>query len=528
MKYLRILAMTIVPALPPGALATDANAGLLHTFPLVIDGDGWRTRLFATNVSDASSRCNLTLRGSGLDDRFAGSDGEPVAGSGLDFILEAEGGLSSFTSAGAGSLAFGAARLECSLPVVAQGVISLTSEGSTAGMSFVTPSQAGGGFQFPVLGRDGPIAILVNNDSDSRANCRLGFADATGATLNTVGYEVPAKSLELKFLADEIDLPADLADTAARLDCDRLVTAVSLQLSGAAFAALPPAVLDAGPVNFNGEAPGGNEPNDNIDDPTLIVAENAPIVSGGEMRLVWSDEFDGARLDPASWFFETGDGSQYSIPGWGNDELQWYLPNSAQIENGNLVITARRQRQGGFQFTSARINTRDRFAFRYGRIEARIRLPAGQGIWPAFWLLPQENAYGGWAASGEIDIMEAVNLGGSGGNAVHGTLHYGGAWPNNRSTGNRHVVAGSVTEEFHVYALEWDEREMRWYVDDTLYATQTNWFTSGADFPAPFDRTFHIIFNVAVGGRFPGPPDSTTEFPATMEVDYVRVYSGGQ
>lgn len=518
--------MAIVPALPGVASPDDANAGLLHTFPLVIDGDGWQTRLFATNVSDSSSRCDLTLQGSGLDGRFAGGDGLSTSGSALDFILDPDGGLFSLTSAGTSSLAFGYARLECSQPVVAQGVISLTAEGRTAGMSYLPPSQAGGGFQFPVLGHDGPIAILVSNDSDSLANCRLGFAEATGATLDTVGYEVPAKSVELKFLADEISLPDDSVGGAARVDCDQLVTAVSLQLSGAAFAALPPAVLNARPVNFSGESTGGSGPNVNIDNPTLTVAENTPLAPDGGLGLVWSDEFDGARLDSATWFFETGDGSQYSIPGWGNDELQWYLPDSAGIENGNLLITARRQQQGNFQFTSARINTRDRFAFRYGRIEARIRLPAGQGVWPAFWLLPQENAYGGWAASGEIDIMEAVNLGGSGGNVVHGTIHYGGAWPDNRSSGNRHVVESSVTEEFHVYALEWDEREMRWYVDDTLYASQTYWSTTAADFPAPFDRPFYIVLNVAVGGRFPGPPDSTTNFPVKMEVDYVRVYSG--
>ena len=519
--------MAVAPALPVPASSEDASAGLFHTFPLVIDGDGWRTRLFATNVSDSPSRCSLNLHGHGLDgDRFASVSESSAHNDVLSFNLDAGGGLASLTSAGVGSLAFGYANLECSLPVVAQGVISLTSQGQTAGMTLAPPSQAGGGFQFPVLGQDGPIAILVSNDSDSPANCRLGFVDPAGVAADTVGYEVSAKSVELKFLADEFSLPADIAGGAARVDCNQLVTAVSLQLSGAAFAALPPAVLDAGPVGFDGESPGGSGSNVNIDDPTLIVADNTPVAPEGEMRLVWGDEFDGARLDPASWFFETGDGSQYSIPGWGNDELQWYLPDSAGIENGSLLITARRQRQGNFQFTSARINTRDRFAFRYGRIEARIRLPGGQGIWPAFWLLPQDNAYGGWAASGEIDIMEAVNLGGSGGNAVHGTIHYGGAWPDNRSSGSRYVAESSVTEEFHVYALEWDEREMRWYVDDTLYATRNDWFTSAAAFPAPFDRPFYIVLNVAVGGRFPGPPDATTDFPVAMEVDYVRIYSG--
>ncbi len=280
------------------------------------------------------------------------------------------------------------------------------------------------------------------------------------------------------------------------------------------------------PSGFNGGPPAGSGLNRNIDDPVLTVFDNAPIVPGGALRLVWSDEFDGARLDPETWFFESGDGSQYSIPGWGNDELQWYLPDNARIENGKLVITARRRQQGDFEYTSARINTRDRFAFRYGRIEARIRLPAGQGLWPAFWLLPQENAYGGWPASGEIDIMEAVNPGGSGGDAVHGTIHYGDALSGNRSSGGEHMVRGGVVGVFRDYAVEWGPRAIRWYADGELYAAEDEWFTAAADYPAPFDRPFHIILNLAVGGRFPGPPDATTNFPAAMEVDYVRVYSG--
>ena len=266
--------------------------------------------------------------------------------------------------------------------------------------------------------------------------------------------------------------------------------------------------------------------NVNIDDPALTVEFNEPIAPGGSMTLVWSDEFDSERLDPRRWFFETGDGSQYSLAGWGNDELQWYLTDSALLENGRLVITARRESQNGYDYTSARLHTRGRFAFRYGRIEARIRLPGGQGLWPAFWLLPQEDTYGAWAASGEIDIMEAVNLGGTGGNTVFGTLHYGGESPDNVFSGNEYVVPGSATDEFHLYALEWDPTEIRWYVDDVLYAMQNFWHTASADYPAPFDQPFHILLNVAVGGRFPGAPSPGTVFPVTMEVDYVRVYSG--
>lgn len=270
----------------------------------------------------------------------------------------------------------------------------------------------------------------------------------------------------------------------------------------------------------------GSQDNVNINNPTLTTAVNNEVSPGDTLTLVWADEFDAAQLDPEEWFFEEGDGSQYGIPGWGNNELEWYLPNSAQLENGNLVITARNEMSNGKDFTSARINTRDRFAFRYGRIEARIRLPGGQGIWPAFWLLPQDDAYGTWAASGEIDIMEAVNLGGAGGNEVRGTIHYGGTWPNNVLSGEGYVVPADATAEFHTYAIEWDATEIRWYVDDVLFAMRNTWYSSGGAFPAPFDQPFYILINVAVGGNWPGSPDGSTVLPVTMEVDWVRVYTG--
>jgi beta-glucanase (GH16 family) len=264
----------------------------------------------------------------------------------------------------------------------------------------------------------------------------------------------------------------------------------------------------------------------NITNPTLTVANNSPVTPGGALRLVWSDEFNAARLDPKAWYFESGDGSQYGIPGWGNNELQWYLPDNAELRNGTLVITARKESQNGKGYTSARINTRDRFAFRYGRIEARIRMPKGQGLWPAFWLLPQDNAYGTWAASGEIDIVEAPNPGFTGGNTIYGTLHFGGQWPNNVTSGETYAVATDITADFHTYVLEWDRTEIRWYVNGILFAVRNTWFTAGAPFPAPFDQRFYVLLNLAVGGNLPGPPTASTPFPVTMEVDYVRVYSG--
>ena len=275
--------------------------------------------------------------------------------------------------------------------------------------------------------------------------------------------------------------------------------------------------------------PGGAETvtNQNISNPTLNIPATFEASVGDTLTLVWSDEFDGAQLDPETWFFATGDGTEKGLPGgWGNKELQHYLPDNAQLVNGVLQITARRELVEGSNYTSARINTEDRFAFKYGRIEASIKLPSGQGLWPAFWMLSQDSPYGTWAASGEIDIMEAVNLDGTGANEIYGTLHYGGAFPANIYTGVTYTPGPDVTDDFHTYALEWDETEIRWYFDDTLYAMQNSWSSTAAPYPAPFDQPFHILLNLAVGGNFPGNDIDSAAFPAVMEVDWVRVYSG--
>ncbi len=206
------------------------------------------------------------------------------------------------------------------------------------------------------------------------------------------------------------------------------------------------------------------------------------------------------------------------------------------IVNGVLEITARRETVSYQNYTSARINTRDRFAFKYGRIEASIKLPSGQGLWPAFWMLSQDSDYlcSGepceWAAIGEIDIVEAVNLDGTGGNEIFATIHYGDEFPANQSTETRFTPNVDVTESFNTYALEWDEDEIRWYFNGELYAMQPSsaWFSTAENGGpgAPFNQPFHILLNLAVGGNFPGSPNGTTPWPVTMEVDWVRVYSG--
>ena len=192
-----------------------------------------------------------------------------------------------------------------------------------------------------------------------------------------------------------------------------------------------------------------------------------------------------------------------------------------------MASLARRENYSGpdgyRNYTSARMRTKHKGDWLYGRFEVRARLPGGQGLWPAIWMLPTDWKYGGWAASGEIDIMEAVNAG-PGNNKVYGTLHYGGSWPRNVHTGKSYTPATSITDNFHVYALEWEPGEIRWYVDGHHYQTQTQWWSEKGPYPAPFNERFHMILNVAVGGNWPGSPSSSTVFPQVMEVDYVRVY----
>lgn len=241
-------------------------------------------------------------------------------------------------------------------------------------------------------------------------------------------------------------------------------------------------------------------------------------------RLVWSDEFDGNAVDTGNWEFMIGNGSAYGLPGWGNNELQYYREQNSTIANGLLTIEARRQSFGGFNYTSSRLRTKDKFEFAYGRIEARIKLPSTPGIWPAFWMLPTSSPYGTWAASGEIDIMESVNFA----DRIYGTIHFGGPFPNNTSSGFFYNPGTDFSQGFHTYTLEWDPNQMRWYVDGVNYNTlnRNAWFSSAApgDPRAPFDREFHLLLNVAVGGNFPGNPTGASQFPQSMQVDWVRVY----
>ena len=239
-------------------------------------------------------------------------------------------------------------------------------------------------------------------------------------------------------------------------------------------------------------------------------------------ELVWSDEFDGNELDTSKWSPQIGDGCP-DLCGWGNNELEWYTDSNHSVNGGFLTIEAREEQAGGKNYTSSRLRSINKGDWTYGRFEIRARLPSGKGLWPAIWMLPTDpSIYGVWAASGEIDIMELV---GDKPAEVLGTIHFGGTWPDNQFTSNTFALdTGTFSDDFHVFAIEWEAGVIRWYVDDQLYASVNNWSTSGGVFPAPFDVDFHLLLNVAIGGNLPGNPDASTVFPQTMVVDYVRVY----
>jgi beta-glucanase (GH16 family) len=238
-------------------------------------------------------------------------------------------------------------------------------------------------------------------------------------------------------------------------------------------------------------------------------------------QLVFEDEFDGpsGSLPSADkWVFETGGG------GFGNNELEHYTarPENAALDGqGKLVITARAESYMGSKYTSARLKTAGKFEHAYGRYEARLRIPSGQGIWPAFWMLGADIGAKGWPQCGEIDIMENV---GKEPALIHGTLH-GPGYSGGSAIGKSAELPGKVhfSEDFHEFAVEWEEQAVRWYLDGTLYQTRTP-----ADLPAGakwvFDHPFFLLLNLAVGGQWPGSPDATTKFPQQLTVDYVRVY----
>jgi len=280
--------------------------------------------------------------------------------------------------------------------------------------------------------------------------------------------------------------------------------------------------------------------------PLTLLLGACNLTNASTATPVWQDEFSGNSLDTSRWGYQTGNGfmagSDY-VAGWGNNELEYYTDRASNVsvQGGNLVITARKEKitgptgstTGTFDWTSGRIRTAGKFSRAYGKFEIRAKFPRGKGFWPAIWMLPEEpSPYASWAANGEIDIAEGW---GSKPTELAQTIHYGGVWPNNVYKGETVTFPnGGTMDQWHTYAVEWTPGKIQWFIDGTLTSEKTQWWSaknnppsSDADlnaWPAPFDRPFYLLLNLAVGGNFDGNPDATTPDQGQMLVDYVRVY----
>ncbi|MBN2000697.1 family 16 glycosylhydrolase [candidate division KSB1 bacterium] len=240
-----------------------------------------------------------------------------------------------------------------------------------------------------------------------------------------------------------------------------------------------------------------------------------PSVYSQNWALVWSDEFNDETINPAIWTRQTGG------HGWGNNELQYYTDrdDNAFLQEGMLIIKAMKENYQGNNYTSARLTSRNKKSFRYGKIEARIKLPYGQGIWPAFWMMGVNYGSVGWPKCGEIDIMEMIG-GDNRENIVHGTVHWDHDG-NYASYGKSFKLnSGTFAQDFHIFYIIWENNKIEWYVDDVRY----NVIDITPDALSEFHQEFFIQLNLAVGGRWPGNPDGSTEFPQKLTIDYVRVY----
>ncbi len=250
-----------------------------------------------------------------------------------------------------------------------------------------------------------------------------------------------------------------------------------------------------------------------------------------DWQLVWADEFDGPTINEDNWTIETGNGADRGIPGWGNNEMEYYTDSQDNvfIEDGNLIFQALEEEKtftvDGTEYTtdytSGKMVTSDKISMKYGKIEARVKLPSGQGIWPAFWLLGEDIGTVGWPTCGEIDILEYI---GSDVETIHGTVH----GPVSSGPGiNGHVELDTdLSEDYHIFSIEWDEDEVEFYIDDILYhiVNKDEVILEYGPDEWVYDHPYYIILNLAVGGNWPGAPDETTTFPKQLAFDYIRIY----
>lgn len=256
---------------------------------------------------------------------------------------------------------------------------------------------------------------------------------------------------------------------------------------------------------------------DGINFTTDNTGYSTPLINPG-YTLIWNDEFSGSALDANVWNYEIGNGSG----GWGNHELEYYTNSTKNVfvSNGNLIIEARKESIGGFNYSSSRLTTQNKKSFTYGRVDIRAKLPKGKGVWPALWMLGSNINTVSWPASGEIDIMELL---GQEPSKMYSTMHYGASTATHGSKGGSYTLNGSTFyDQFHVFSMDWKQDQIKLYVDNNLFFTLNK--SDVGTSPYPFNAPFFFIFNVAVGGDWPGSPDATTTFPQRMIVDYIRMY----
>ncbi len=481
----------------------DGEAGglkLRTSFLFVNAGDGATVSLALR--SDSGEPMTLDLGGSA----GSGSDFELTLAAGASLVLE---------TPGTGTIQLGYARLEAPSSVGSTAVFTGIDPATgtplfEAGVPATAPSE-----QFTILvdslgNRDTGLAIVRPTVSSAQSApsdpITLRLVGLDGQVLGTAPLELAPGEKTSKFVRE-------LFSGEVASEAQEMQGSLQIEATGAAVAAVTLRQLQN--VTFPAGVP---------------VLTTFPVVQGTSgdtlpgWQLVWHDEFDGDSVDTSKWSFQIGTGPPEGPVDWGNNELEYYREENAEVHDGALHVIAKRENFGNKQYTSARLRTKGKGDWTYGRIEFRAKIPAGQGLWPALWMLPTDNVYGTWAASGEIDVMEAK---GHITNQVGGTIHYGGAWPQNIYSGGSYVFpSGNYFDDFHTYAFEWASGEMRWYVDGTHYLTKSNWYTTGGEFPAPFDQDFHILMNLAVGGNYlsPNQDPSQTTFPKELVIDYVRVY----
>ncbi len=484
------ISLMVLPA-APAALVTQV-------FAHVVAGPGASTVFTVTNTGDSAASSTLTLidqAGAPLRVTMADSGSGTSVGSSFQFQLP-PGGMRVLTATSSDQdIQSGWAKID-------------SSGGSTNGVATFqftqgsTPSTLAGVLASQPVGA---AVIPINNDDANARYAGFAIANPGAANVNitiTVRTEdgsstiAPIRHAELNPLKPQTQIARFLHQYASSLVNFR----GSMTLSAGAGETFAVVALNQ--------------------DRGLYTA--VPVINQkSAWNLAWSDEFnqaDNTGPDPAKWVMETGNNN-----GWGNAEREYYTNrlDNAYIQNGALVIQAKSESYSGYSYTSARLKTQGKFSHKYGRVEARIMIPGTQGIWPAFWMLGDDITTVGWPACGEIDIMENI---GKEPSIVHGTLH-GPGYSGGNGIGALYALpgGGKFMDDFHVYAIEWESDQIRWYVDGALYKT-----VKSTDIPSGtrwvFDHNFFILLNVAVGGSWPGYPDATTIFPQKMLVDYVRVY----